>query len=69
MLDQEILTATITGRRDVLRNQLVSEVEIILEMIPRQIHAVKSVGYSAKLRPIPRFLMKVVPILASCDLL
>ena len=67
MIDQEPLTTTIAGCRDVLRHQPVSEVKIIPEFLPRQLCAVKAVGYLAKTCAIPRFPMEAVPLLASCE--
>ena len=69
MLYQELLTATIAGRGDVLRNQPISEAKIIPEFLLRQIRAVKAVGYSAKPCPIPRCSMEAVSLLEACLLL
>ena len=69
MLYQELLTATITGRGDVLRHQPISEAKIILEFLPRQLRAIKAMRYSAKPCHIHLCSMKAVSILASCLLL
>ena len=68
MLDREILTKTIAGCRDVLRHQTIYWVKIIPKFIPRQLRAVKAMGYSAKPRPIPHLHMEAVTLLNSCDL-
>ena len=69
MLNQELLTATIAGRGDILRHQPISEAKIILEFLPRQIHAIKGMYYSTKPCPIPRCPMEAVFLLASCLIL
>ena len=69
MLDQELLTATITGCGDVLRHQPISEAKFIPEFLPRKFRAVKVVGYSAKPCPIPCCPMGEVFLLDSYLLL
>ena len=69
MLYQGLLTATIAGRGDILRYQPISEMRIIPEFLPRQLRAVKAVGYSAKPFPIPRCPMEAVFLLDSFLLL
>ena len=69
MLNLELLTATITGCGDVLRHQPISEAKIIPEFLPRQLHAIKVMRYSANPFPIPRCPMEAVFLLASCLLL
>ena len=69
MLNQELLTATIAGRGDVLRHQPISEAKIIPEFLLRQLCAIKAMRYSAKPCPIPRCPMEAVFILAASLLL
>ena len=69
MLYRELITATITGRGDVLGYQPISEAKIIPEFLPRHLRAIKAVRYSAKPCPIPRCSMEAVFLLASCLLL
>ena len=49
-------------------NHPISEAEVILEFLLRQLRAVKAMRYSAKTRPVPHLPMEVVTILASCQL-
>ena len=69
MLNQELLTATIAGRGDVLMHQPISEAKIIPEFLPRQLSAFKSVGYNTKPCTIPRCPMEAVFLLAASLLL
>ena len=69
MLYRELLTATISGRGDVLGHQPISEAKIIPEFLPRQLRAIKGMMYSAKPCPIPCCPMEAVFLLASCLLL
>ena len=69
VLDQEILTTTITGRRDVLMYQPISEAKIIPEFLPRQLRSVNAAGYSDKPRTIICCPMEEFNLLVSCELL
>ena len=69
MLDREPLTTTITGRRDVLRHQPISEAKITPEFLLRQLRAIKAVRYSAKPHRIPCCPMEAVPLLTTCKFL
>ena len=69
MLNQELLTATIAGRGDFLWHQPISEAKIIPEFLPRQLRAIKAMGYSAKPCLVPRCPMEAVFLLAASLLL
>ena len=69
MINQEMLTETISGRGDIIRHQIIFEAEVIPQFIPRQPHTIKAIIYSAKPRHIPCCPIEVVPLLASRPLL
>ena len=50
-------------------HQPLSEAEVLPELLPIHIRAVKMMSYSAKPRPIPSCPMEAFPLLASCQLL
>ena len=69
MLNQELITTTITGCGDVLRHQPISEAKIILEFLPRQLRAFKAMRYITYRCPIPRCPMEAGFLLAASLLL
>ena len=53
MIYQELITATVAGRGDFLGHQPISEANIVLEFLLRQLRSIQAMGYSAKPCPIP----------------
>ena len=69
MLNQELLTATITSRGDVLRHQPISEAMIIPDFLPRQLCAIKAMWYGANPCPITLYPVEAVFLLLTSLLL
>ena len=63
MLNEEFLNSTVSGRINVLRQQPISNSNIIPEFLMRKIYAVKEMGYKDNPHPIPCCPMEAVPLL------